>query len=526
MNSLNLLSVKTANVLFPLLFSIFTVVAVLVFIWLMIKVIGKSDENLPQTANPDASAKVRLNFTALLSMFLVIGLILRLIFVFIVKGHRGDIGVIENLFEELKSGGFGDGYDSALAAGIMPITYYIYAFMGLFVNALGLTSSSVLLPLFIKLPLIIADLVTALVLYKLAKKYLNAHVAALVSAFVCVFPVFIFASSVWATTYSLLMMFIAISLYFVVQKNYIALIGSYGAALLCHKDALYLFPLIAVFVIYNMVKACIALKNKPVSFGEMLKDSSVRPVFTIPVSIVSFLIVSYLLSLPVLIDAFGAGFFTFIFRIYLKPLVSFSSIGFGRNSLGIFNLFMRNGKTLNSRFPSVIFTILFAVIITGIVLLVYLSKKNRANLIYLAAYILLTLATYFVGFGEFSLLAVLTILLMAFMLVRDKRILAIFGVFSLLIIVNASSVMANALYYNNNVDHYFTADGGYAGSAILSGGKAAITIVCSALAVLTHLYSTIVLLDISMSNKRNVLPYDENAGFGKAMKQFFALKNK
>ena len=67
---------------------------------------------------------------------------------------------------------------------------------------------------------------------------------------------------------------------------------------------------------------------------------------------------------------------------------------------------------------------------------------------------------------------------------------------------------------------------GYTGSEILSGGISAVNIVCSALAVLTHLYATVVLLDISMSNKRKVLPYDSNIGFGRAMAEFFSIKKK
>ena len=197
----------------------------------------------------------------------------------------------------------------------------------------------------------------------------------------------------------------------------------------------------------------------------------------------------------------------------------------GHNSLGIFNLFMRNGKALNSRFPSVVFAVLFGVIITGIVLLVYLSKKNRANLVFLSAYILLTLATYFVGFNEFGLLGALFLLLTAFLLIRDKRILLLFGVLSLAVTVNATAVMASAEYFNNNVAYYFSAPG-YAGSELLRGGAVAVTIVCSVLAVLAHLYATMVLLDISMSNKRKVLPYAENATFGKAMALLFSPKSK
>ena len=519
-----LLSVSVVNLLYPLLFSLFTVISVIALIWLMVRVIGKTDA--VRSSDGSTAARERtLNFTALLLIVLVIGLILRLIFVFAVKGYRSDYDTVVDLFSRLEASGFGGDYYVRHGTDVFPLTYYIYSLMGAFANVLGLNTDSTLMSLFVKLPLIAADLATAFVMFKLVKKYVNSAAAVVAAGFICVCPLFVFASGVWATQYSLLLMFLILSLYFLVEKNFVATIGCYAAALLTHKDAMYLFPLFAVFVIYGMVKSCIALRKAgSVEFRDMLKDPTLRPVFTVPVSIVGFLIISYLVSLPLMINSFGGGFFTFIYRIYLHPLASFGL--FGHNSLGIFNIFMRNGKALNSRFPTTVFTVIFAVIITAIVLLVYLSKKNRANLVFLGGYIVLTLATYFVGFSEFGLLAAVGIFFMSFFIVRDKRILTVFGLLAVLVTVNASCVMSSAGYYNNLIDYYFTEASGYTGTDILSGGMTAVTIICSALAVLTHLYATVVLLDISMSNKRKVLPYCEDAGLGKAMYEYIKIKNK
>ncbi len=108
------------------------------------------------------------------------------------------------------------------------------------------------------------------------------------------------------------------------------------------------------------------------------------------------------------------------------------------------------------------------------------------------------------------------------MLIRDKRILAVLALLTLPVIVNASAVMASADYYNNDIAYRFTEAAEYTGSELLRGGAAAVTVVCSAIAVLVHLFATVVLLDISMSNKRKVLPYAENATFAQAMKAFVA----
>lgn len=521
MKGVTLLSAKAANVLYPLLFSLCTAVAVFVFIWLMVRCIGKKD--VPEqgdASTTEASPRARaMDATAVFLLFLVIGLVLRLIFVFAVKGNRTQVSAFTTLFEYVKANGFGEKYYSENGLGLYPVPYYLYAFMGVFYKLFNLTPDSSATALFTKLPLIAADLVTAYLLYKMTRKYLNSSAAVVVGAFVCVCPLCVFASSVWASVYSIPVMFTVLTLYFVVQKNMVATIGCYAAALLTHRSALYLFPPIAVFVIYGLVKACIAVHNdRGVTFAKLLHDPDKRAVFTVPVSIVGFTIVSYLVSLPVMIGSYGAGFFTYLYRLFFKPLATFDS--FGQNSLGIFNLFMRNGKLLTARFPSVIFTVLFAAIITAIVLLVYLSKKNRANLVFLCGYILFTLATYFVGFDEFGLLTATALFLMSFLLIRDKRIVSVWGMLTLLVVLNASVVMAQAGYYNNSVA-YEIGEVSLA-QEILSGGGKAVNIICSALAVLTHLYATVILLDISMSGKRKVLPYRENATFGKAMQAYFA----
>ena len=319
------------------------------------------------------------------------------------------------------------------------------------------------------------------------------------------------------------MMFAVLTLYFLIDKKFIALIGVYSAAMLSHRDALFLFPLVAVFVIYNFVKAVLSFrKSKVKTVGAILKNKEFRPIFTIPVSIVGFAIISYLVVLPTIINSLGAGYFTFFYNVYLKPLGSFEL--FGKNSLGVFNLFTRNGVELSVKFPKAVFAVIFAVIITAIVLLVYLSKKNRANLVFLAGYIIFTLATYFVGFDEFGLLTALGIMLMSYLVVRDRRILIVFGFLSILVMVNAASAMAVGDCFNNNDYMYFQES--FKGSAILSGGYSAINIICSVLAVLTHLYATMLLLDISMSSERKLLPYVPNASFATAMKGLLKIEKR
>ena len=228
----------------------------------------------------------------------------------------------------------------------------------------------------------------------------------------------------------------------------------------------------------------------------------------------------YLISLPAVIKI-TANPFKWLNLVFFAPLAEMTS--FGHNALNIFNLFGRNGTELVAKFPSVVFVVLFALIVTALVLLVYLSRKNRANLSFLAAFIILTLSVFYMGFSELNLIAVMGLLLLSFALIKDKRILQIFGLVGFSVLFNASTVMANAGYLNNLTDFELSSSSNslYTGSVILnSGGGMAINIICSCITVLTFVYATLILLDFSMSNKRKLFADIENPSFFTSMKNW------
>lgn len=522
------------EIVFTVLFALFSVITVLVAVWLIAKFLPKKKVSA-QSVSPsagessakDASAEsgdaagappAQLNFTAVMGTILIIGLIVRLIFAFVVRGNLTDFNAFINLFDSVTKNGFAGNYYTAYGIGnIYPLAYIVFGGMGALASLFGADISSAAMPLFVKLPMIICDLATAYLMYRAARKYINGYVALTVCAFVCVCPVFVFASSVWGSLYSVLALLLALVMYFIAQKNFIGIIGTYAAAMLVMPDALYLFPVVAVYVIYNFAAAVRCLKKTRLQgIKEITKNSECAGVITIPAAVIASGILMYLVSLPSIIGSVGAGYFTWLYRFFLHPLGNMAS--FGRDSLGIFNIFVRNGVALDPEFPTVVFSVIFGVIVTGIVLLIYLSKKNRANLVFLGGYVLFTMATYFVNFSALSLLPVLAMFLLSYLFIRDKRMLQIFGVLSLVVTLNACFALCGNGYLTSSSTVVASTD-------VLNSGAGLVgNIICSVLAVLTHLYATIVLLDISMSSKRKLLPESERIGFLAAMRGFFGIK--
>jgi hypothetical protein len=239
----------------------------------------------------------------------------------------------------------------------------------------------------------------------------------------------------------------------------------------------------------------------------------------LPALILGSFIATWVLTIPLSLEYAGGNPFRFIFMVYLVPLSEYQY--FGYNALNVFNLFLRNdGESgLDSGF-AILFSVLFALIITILVLLVYLSRKNRANLVYLGAYVLLTLSVYFMNFTATNLVVVLGLLVLALIFIRDRRMLMLALFIGMLVTLNASFVMVNAGFFNRLPEADFTNTNTLLWDEV---GWMVSNIVLSALTIIAHAYATIVLLDIAMSNKRKTFAELDKPTIGKSLLKF--IKN-
>lgn len=482
-----------ADVTFAVIFTLFTAVTIVAAVWLLIRFIGREEKR---------------SLAALTGMLIGLGAIVRLIVAFTVRGYREDIAEIFSVME--------NGFEAYYADGgvLFPLTALVYRLMGLITGGFGLDSQSVWMQFFAKLPLIAADAFTAMIMYLLAKKYLNGFTGAMLAGLYSLCPAFMIASAVWGSAYPITILGFTLSLYFMLGRNHPGLTLTFALTLMTGREALFLIPVFATFVIYSFIKACVALKSDGENADRKL------PVKLVVYVVVSVL-VAYLISLPAITAYYGAGFFGWIYRFCILPLVEFEY--FGYNSTGIFVIFGKNGVMLGGSFPSAIFAAIFTLLIVGIVLLVYLSKKNRANLAFTAAYVLMTLSTYFVGFGAMALSPVLALLICSFAVIRDKRIFRILLAAAVAFTVNACAVMVSAGYLSNAADSLLSSsNAAYSGQTLLSGGvNSVISVVCAVITVLTHIYFTLTLLDVSVSDRRKLLDGDTGANLRLALRQFY-----
>ena len=446
------------------------------------------------------------------------GVVLRLLTAFFIGGYRFDFTVYNRMIDHFMSNGVTN-YYFKFGPEVYPLTFYVVALFGGLGRVFGIASDSAYMSVMIKIPFIVADVVTALILYKIGKKYINAQIGATLAGVFSLCPVFFTASGIWGTSVTLLLPFLAGSFYCLIGKKHFAAIMLYALSMLTVKEAVFLYPLYFVYYLYIFIRSVVRVAKEKKPFGEAVKDENLSLAYKIPVYFVCAFLLKYLVSLPLIAVYMKANPFTFIYELYLAPLAQLDY--FSYNGLSIFNIFGYNGDTVNITFPSVIFTVCFALLITGIVCAVYFSKRNRAVLPLLAAYVYYTLATYFLDSGVMSILPVTFLLLLSFGYIKDRRILQVFCVTSVLLTVNALAAMVNGGFMNMLPGSSFVAPS-YTGSPLMEAGFAlGLNIALSVISVAAHIYLTLVTFDISMSNNRKLLSGREDIGYSEGIKKLF-----
>lgn len=447
-----------------------------------------------------------------LAVILFAGFALRLIFALTVRGNRNDYGMFVYMFDRLKLIGLSGYYKGDPSNVLYPVTYFVYLIFGGLSNAMELSSHDLGMQFMIKLPMIIADLLTAFAVYKIAGKYINKATALTLAAFICVCPIFLIGSSIWCTQITFTVMFICFACYYLARKKHALTIAFATLAAFSSKEGIYIFPVVCVFSVYHLVRAAINVKrDKP--RGAAVLDSDYRAVITVPVGFVLSFIVTYLIGL-FMMHSYSYNPFVYIYEFMIKPLGGWTY--FTNDGLSVYSIFNRSGAAPGARFPTWLFLCLFAAIIFAVVFVVYFTKRNRATMVLLMAFSLLTMQVYYPNTTAIGMQSTLAVLVAAYALNRDKRILTVLFVVGLCFAVNSLTVIANMGQLNNLSDYKLSV------TALPTSGIKAVTIACSVITLLAHLYFTLVTVSVGMTGQRKML--SPVRGFGASLKEFIAVK--
>ncbi len=358
---------------------------------------------------------VRSEIVTILVAALVIRAILSLIFV----GHSTDISCFRAWSNAMVEGGPANFYTSGMFADYPPGYMYILWFLGAIRSLFGLSSAGPVFIFMLKLPATVADLVSAYIIYRMARRFdLSNSKALALMALMAFNPAAMFISGAWGQVDSLLTLCIFAAIWSFMKQRRILAGVFYGIAVLLKPQALMFGPLFAVVLIMDI-------------FGRGWK----RRLLEVLASLVAMFAVIFVLALPFK----GSQPWDWLLGKYFSTATSYPYA-----SVEAFNLpalFGGNWTNVN-KVPfllsygtwGTIFIVLSVVAAIGF----YIKerKKNPGALLLASAFLIIAVFTLGQYMHERYLFPALFLLLAAAFYYRDKRLYVCFGWFSLTLLFN------------------------------------------------------------------------------------------
>lgn len=364
-------------------------------------------------------------FAAQVIWYVLLGtaLLLRLLTAARSWGFQTDLNCFIYWADQIYKLGPGGFYSADFFSDYPPGYLYVLYPIGAVMNKAGLTYFGSAQLMLIRLPAILSDCISSILLHREASKRLSPLAALLVGSAYLFNPAVICNSSHWGQvdsvfTLALLSMCLAL-ISGNLSRSYIA----YGAALLLKPQALLFAPVILLAFLDQTV------------FNGFSSGKFFRELGKIGLTVLGML----LLCLP-----FGLGN---VFSQY------FSTVGsYPYASVGAYNLWTLAGQNWVSQdnlFLGIPFrawgTLMILLAVAGVVLLSFRRKNDRTKYPFLCAFFLISIFMFSVRMHERYLYPAMCFLLLAFLYQPAKQLLFCYFGFSLLHYLNLHSVL---LYYN------------------------------------------------------------------------------
>jgi Gpi18-like mannosyltransferase len=352
---------------------------------------------------------------------LAVGFLLRIAASTLMQGYSGDINLFRN-WAETAAKGFANFYSSARQADYPPLYIYVLGLIGKIASVSSINPYYILL---LKIPSILADVITAYFIYKLGKKYLNSVISILLGAFYIFNPAIFIDSTFWGQVDSFFTLLIVIALYLLAEKKYVLSSGMFAVAILMKPQGIIFLPILFIELVRQK-----KLKN--------FIYAGVSALITVLIIIIPF---SLNTQNPL-----------WIINLYIKTISEYQYASV--NAFNFFGLIGGNYKDYNNElFLMSYHTIgmIFIIITTLIGWFIYIKGNDRK---YISAIALLQIAgvfTFSVGMHERYLFPAVAIAILALIYLKDRRFLILAIGFSITNYINISTILFRT---NNSIFNY------------------------------------------------------------------------
>ncbi len=287
-----------------------------------------------------------------------------------------------------------------------PLFVYVLAIVGKLASIPWLQDHFTLL---IKLPSIIADLVTSFLIYRLVKSRCKTEYAIFACGIYAFHPAVFLDSTIWGQVDSFLTMLVVAALTFHMKKKPAMSAVFFSAAILMKPQGIFFLPIVLF---------------------EVIKRRSLKYFMTV---FCWGLLTAIVVVLPFALNQEPL----WIFKLYMNTAGEYPSAAMNAfNIFGLVGANFVNGSNVPFLLSYNTWGLIFDIMVLGISAFIYIKSKHAAAPVITAIILNSGAFIFSVKMHERYMYPVIALLLIAFMYLKDRRILAVFIGFSVTVFMN------------------------------------------------------------------------------------------
>lgn len=344
-----------------------------------------------------------------LAIFLV-GLFLRLACSNLTQGFSSDISLFRN-WATNAANSLATFYSSSRQADYPPFYIYVLAVIGKVASTNTMSSYFTLL---LKVPSILADVLSGYLIYRFAKKYTSFEISVLLFAFYVFNPAIFINSVFWGQVDSFFTFIIILAVYLISEKKI-------GLSAVFFTAAVLMKPQGIIFL--------------PVLFFELVRERSLK-------DFVKAALAAIVTALVIIIPFSLNQSPLWIVKLYSSTVSEYPYASV--NAYNFFNLIGANYKKDSTTllfFSYHTWGIIFIVLTTLFTWFIYIKGKNRSFAFAAALIQIAGVFTFSVGMHERYLFPAAALAVLAFIYLKDKRLLYIALGFTITIFSNTAAIL-------------------------------------------------------------------------------------
>lgn len=433
----------------------------------------------------------------IMTSVLVLAFVVRLIIVNYVFGHNADIARFDNWAFKLADNQPWNFY-SAVETTYPPGYLYILWALGSMAKVLGISTGTLGMAIFLKIPAIVADILIVYLLFYLCSKHFNLYISTIIAGLYAILPVVFTNSASWGQMDSVYGLFVLLAFIAMLDKKYISVIVYYTIAVFVRAEMLMLLPIVASFLVYSFVVNPLIRQKLLIATG---------------VAIVSIIV----LSLPFTVKLGGADIIFYTFGRFVATALS--NPVFSNNAFNFYGIFGLNQESVTV-FARVLSFLIYS-IIAFYVCFIYFYKRNRAELLLLASFLMAAVYVFSIGMTSQSMIIAFALMLAYIAISGEKRVLLVFTILALTNFVNLAQLLNQSGFIGLGAN----------AQLISYPAKSVFMIIGGAINVITVGYLATVTYDICYSDDvRELEPMNKSyvktmIDFAKGVKSIFASGN-